>query len=188
LNTRSSKSHPVFLLQQPVDHGPVLGDSPVAPLGSRHREAAAVDGVHHDVDRLEIRRVQDPHHDAERIVFEVLVADGVVRVEPQHRRHVALFEVPDAVVREDRRDLLRECNRVVEVVEHRDRRDDLRGRRGDAPEGVGREEVRNDRQGVRVELGKLLGRRVDADPAQAGDRVGFQQRAVVAANVQHDIT
>jgi hypothetical protein len=32
-----------------------------------------------------------------RVVLQVLVADGVVSRRAKHRRHVRLFEVPDAV-------------------------------------------------------------------------------------------
>ena len=60
----------------------------------------------------------------------MLVTDGVVRAQAQHRRHVALLEVPDAVSAQDFGHLPREGDRIVQVVEHCDRGDDAGVLRG----------------------------------------------------------
>ena len=115
------------------------------------------------------------------------MAHGVVRVGLEHRGQVALLEHPDAVVVEQLGDLVDEGLGPLEVVEHRDRGDDL----GAAP-GIGlahqlrAEEIRNQPHMRRVVLLELRPRRVDADQRQ-GFRVGLEQRAVVRADVHHQV-
>ena len=89
--------------------------------------------------------VEDPLDGRERVVLEVLVADRVVGVRAQHRRHVACSKCQTPSSARHARDVAGEGDRVLEVVEHRDRRDDARRLAlGDRVEALGREEVGDD--------------------------------------------
>ena len=75
------------------------------------------------------------------VVLEVLVADRVVRVHAQHRGHVALLEVPDAVVGEHRPARTRRPPRPQR--KQRDRHDETGAEfpRGEHPSRDGGQEV-----------------------------------------------
>jgi hypothetical protein len=117
----------------------------------------------------------------------VLVHDDVEGVELEHERQVVQLHDPDAVLREALGDVLDEGGRVLEVVEHRDARDDLRAAvRVARAQRPGAEEVADD---VVALLDRVAGdvRGVEAEEAQLPRGVAVQQRAVVAADVDHEV-
>src|SRR2546425_447794 len=99
-----------------------------------------------------------------------------------------LLEVPDAVGGEDLGDLAREPDRVVQVVEHRDRGDDAGWANPRLLVGSRRKELRHEDDVLRVVLTQLGADGVDADAANVACRVGLERGGVVAADVQHDVT
>src|SRR5688572_15268316 len=92
----------------------------VLPMGGGYREAAAIDSVHYHVQYPQLGTVENLLYHRQRVVLEVLVADGVVRVKTQHRWQVALLKVPYTLGRQHPLDLPGELERVLQVVEHRD--------------------------------------------------------------------
>ena len=105
---------------------------------------------------------EDASYTGQRVVLEVLMADGVVGVGPKHRRHVTLLEVPQAVGRGLQRPGGR-TNGVVEIVEHRYGSHDLGLSRARLAKALGREEIGNERDVILVILAKLGSGRVDSD-------------------------
>ncbi len=113
----------------------------------------------------------------------MLVANRVIRGHAQHGRHVALLEVPDAVGREDLLDLTGERDRVVEVIEHGDRGDDLCRTGVGAAVGRGREEIRHECDIVGIVLAELCAGRIDANAMKTTDTICLQQGGVIAADI-----
>ena len=116
------------------------------------------------------------------------MADGIEGVRLQHARQVALLQHPDPVGREHPGNVGNERTRIVEVVEHGDRRDGA-GRPAAACRDVciGGEESGADLQIGPIPRSEHLSQRIDPDAKQAGLLIGRQQRAVVAADIEHGI-
>ena len=87
-------------------------------------DAPAVHIVELGTHDLEPGGRQHPLDHGERVVLEMLVADRVEAVHLEHRRHVRELADPDPVGRQGLRDVCDERRRALEVVEHRDARDD----------------------------------------------------------------
>src|SRR5258708_6543647 len=56
----------------------------------------------------------------------MFMTDGVVSVLRQHQWRIALLEMPDAIVIQDISDVLHEAEGLLEIIKHRDGRDDFR--------------------------------------------------------------
>ena len=119
------QAHAVFLLQQPIDDRLIGSETCVALMGGRDRETATVDVVHDNVDDLETGRLQDLRHNSEGIIFDMLVANRVIGVEAKHGRHVALFEMPDAVFGKDLGHLTSKGDGILKIIKHRNGCHDL---------------------------------------------------------------
>ncbi len=95
--------------------------------------------------------------------------------------------MPQAVGSQDRSDIAGEGDRIVEVVEHGDRGDDLGRFIADLTE-VGRgEEIGHQGHIVRIVLPEFRAGGVDADALQALGRIGLERGAVIGADVQHGV-
>ena len=95
--------------------------------------------------------------------------------------------MPDAFRGQAGGHLAGEVDGVVQVVEHGDRGDDGRRPVGGAAERSFAEEVVHHLDAFAVVLEELLGGGIDADPREPGHRVGVEQRAVVAPDVEHGV-
>src|SRR5262249_7517801 len=86
LRVRRSRGEPmaIFLAKERVNLRLRFG-VPGGSMGSRYREAAPVARVHGGMEDLQTGTVKDPEDLPQRIVLDVLVADGVVRAVAQHR-------------------------------------------------------------------------------------------------------
>lgn len=83
VGTRSGEAHSVLLLEQPVDNRHIGLETGVLFMGRRNGKAAAINAIHPDVDQLQIGGLQNSRNYAERVVFDVFVANCVVRIEAQ---------------------------------------------------------------------------------------------------------
>ncbi len=111
------------------------------------------------------------------------MADRVVARHAQHRRHVRHLDAPEALGRQDALDGAREGDGVLEIVEHRDRRHDVAEVAVERVEQiVRREEIVDDGDARGDLVGEVGG--IDADLRERRG-VGGEQRAVVAADVEH---
>ena len=84
-------------------------------------KTSAIHCVHPHINHLQSLGPQHVTNDRERIILDVFVADGVVRVQPQHRWHVALFKVPQAVCGQRVSDVADELPWGLKVIKHCDR-------------------------------------------------------------------
>ena len=113
--------------------------------------------------------------------------DRVERVQLEHQRQVMQFHYPDAIARERRCDVGHELARVLEVVEHRDRGDHLGLTVGVALlERSRREEVVDHLVALLDRVARNVGG-VVAEVGEVRHVVAVQQRAVIAADVDHEI-
>jgi hypothetical protein len=162
-------------------HGGVL-------LGHRQGKAPAIGVVELHVDDAQSGAPHHPVNLPQRIVCDVLVAGGVKRVRLQHRRQIALLQMPDAVVGEDGHDIVHECLRLLQVVDHRDGGDDLRlAAIEELAKHFCREEVHDQLDIGPVIFRELTRARIDADERRTVHRIARQQRSVVAADVEYEI-
>ena len=106
----------------------VLGARPMAGpfFGNGYAETAAVDVIQLDIQNLKAYSLGHPIDLPKSIVADVFVTDCVVRIAFNHQRQIALLEDPDAIIVEHIVHLPHKCRWIFEVIEHRDRRDDLR--------------------------------------------------------------
>ena len=134
IRPRRVEAHALLLLEQPP-HDRVIGAEPVVGLlGGVHREAAAVHRVHLHIEDFHVGSIEDGTHDGQGVVFKMFVTNRIVAAQPQHRRHIALLEMPDPVIGEHVGDFSGECDRILQIVEHRNRRHDPGGLARDRPE------------------------------------------------------
>src|SRR5260221_13153563 len=115
------------------------------------------------------------------------MADRVVRIRLEHRRHIALLKHPYAIVGEHLVNLAHEGDRVFQVVEHRKRRDYPRFLSWKAlTQQCSRKEIRNQLDVCREVAAELDPRRVNAHKNWTS-RVSLQSGAVVATDIHHKI-
>ena len=86
-------------------------------------KAAAVDAAQAHVEDTQAACSDQPVDLRQRIVLEVLVADGVKGILLEHGRQIALLQDPDAVGCKYRSDVGDERPRILQVVEHGNRGD-----------------------------------------------------------------
>ena len=145
-------------------------------------QAAAVDAVGRDVERLQAGCLHDRLDDGQAVVLQVFVADGVVRVHRQHHRHVTHLEDPQSLRRENLRNAFAERDRVFQIVKHRDRGDRVELFASQPLEEFGRwKDILHDRR-----AGHLLRHVAGIDAVfLVRIRVAVQERAVVATDIEH---
>src|SRR6266849_8626679 len=115
------------------------------------------------------------------------MADSVVRIRLEHRRHIALLKHPYAIVGEHLVNLAHEGERVFKVVEHRKRRDYLRFLSWKAfTQQCSRKEIGNQLDVCRVVAPELDPCRVNAHKNWTS-RVSLQSSAVIAADIHHKV-
>ena len=85
------------------------------------------------------------------------------------------------------RDVAREGDRVLEIVEHGDRGDDLCALLRHAVEILRVEEIRHELDVVGIILAELRAGRVDADAIEGSRLIGLERGRVVGADVEHGI-
>ena len=111
--------------------------------------AAAVDIIEGRSEDFHASLAGDVFQNRQAVVLQVLVTDGVVGVEQKCRGQIRHLEDPQAIGGKMVLDLTHKCDRILEIIEHRNRRDDLeppslhRSR-----EARGREPIANDRNAV----------------------------------------
>ena len=111
------------------------------------------------------------------------MADRVVARHAEHGRHVRHLDAPEAFGRQDALDGAREGDRILEIVEHRDRRHDVAELPVEGVEQIIRwEEIVDDGDAGRHLVGEIGG--VDAELRERLG-VGLEQRPVVAPDVEH---
>ena len=126
-------------------------------------ETSTIDTIESHIEERKTCLVEDLMDRRERVVLKVLVAHGVVGGQAQHRGHVRLLEMPDAVGGQAVSNVTRKCDGALEVVEHRDRRHDARRHIAHFSELLRRKEVWHDFGVGRVVRREPRGRRIDAD-------------------------
>ena len=123
----------------------------------------------------------------ERVVFDVLVTNRVVGIQSQHRRHIALLEMPQPFGCHRVGDVPHKLSGGLEVVKHRDRCDErgfggltkLRHHR------LPRKEI-HDQAALFVVIGaELSGGRIYTDFLQTRRAITAKEGSVIATNINH---
>ena len=103
---RLQRVHPVARLSiEHRGHGARVGAVVRVRLRDCHCKAAAIHVIALGAEDAQAAALHHPLDLPQRVIFHMLVADRVVGVRREHRRQVALLEVPHAVIRQDLRDL-----------------------------------------------------------------------------------
>jgi hypothetical protein len=118
----------------------------------------------------------------------MFVTDRVEAVGIEHRRQVTLLQHPNTIRRQHGFDCPNELQRRFHVIEHGDGCHRLGTfSAAQAPTGGSREKSFVKPDVRRVLSPKLFGKRIDTDASEAIRGIRFEQRAVVAADVDDDI-
>lgn len=160
---------------------------PVDVFRNNDLEASAVNVVKHDVDDFHSRAVDQPFDLPQCVVFEMLVANGVVRNHIYHSRHVALFEYPNSIVSQGFPNLGHEIGRIRKIVEHRNGRNDFRVLLRTSANGLERKEIRFVLNVRRIVLGEFLRGRVNAEKFVSVVTISGQKGSVVSGDVYDEV-
>ena len=92
------------------------------------------------------------------------MANGVVSHRPDHCRQIAHFEMPDAIFFQDGSDVLHEGERVLQIIEHRNRGDNARFLLSEIrSKKLGGEKIHQQRNIFSIKGRKLPGGGIDSD-------------------------
>ena len=116
------------------------------------------------------------------------MADSVIGSRAKHRRHVALFEMPDAVIIETFIHIARKTDGIVQIIKHGNGRDELG--LGGADSGdkiVAREKIGDELDVIWIKAREFFSGGINAQATEIGRGVCTQQCRIVAADVEHQI-
>ena len=115
------------------------------------------------------------------------MANGVVGIDLEHERQIALLQVPDAIRGQHLADLFDKGGRRFQVIKHGNRADDFRlGGAEPFLEVRGGKEIHHQIHAGLVIFAEFFRRRVHAQ-ALAGGGVESERSAVIAADIEHNV-